>query len=284
MGTKTKKGEVTSVQEKQNVFEAIPNLEPASLRGCIKTACGGYIRTFQGVPKSLPKKEVHLLGLKHLNTAVLSQVPTRQTLSPNVPDRIKIALLKQEYENQKRHLAMKDNYTDFREKRQIKDEELLRTNTELSKSTADKGMMKELLVEEQKLTRQLQEDGRKQQAVVEELLRKDLWNREQKLLRGAVKKKNPGVIQHLRNQVIKEEGVLAKQDMQEPQHLGKLLLRKQEYIEEQQITALGNCQLGTGMAGSPGTGTQRFQTQHFPIRAVFLPLDFKSPELFFGMS
>ena len=88
MGSKTKKGEVTSVQEKQNVFEAIPNLEPASLRGCIKTACGGYIRTFQGVPKSLPKKEVHLLGLKHLNTAVLSQVPTRQTLSPNVPDRI----------------------------------------------------------------------------------------------------------------------------------------------------------------------------------------------------
>ena len=27
--------------------------------------------------------------------------------------------------------------------------------------------------------------------------------------------------------------------------------------------------------------TQRFQTQHFPIRAVCLPLDFKSPVLFF---
>ena len=106
-------------------------------------------------------------------------------------------------------------------------------------------MMKELLVEEQTLTRQLQEDGRKQQAVVEELLRKDLWNREQKLLRGAVKKNNHGVIQHLRKQVIKEEGVIAQQDMQEPQHLGNLLVRKQEYIEEQQITALGNCLLGT---------------------------------------
>ena len=29
---------------------------------------------------------------------------------------------------------------------------------------------------------------------------------------------------------------------------------------------------------------QRFQTQHFPIRAVFLPLNLKSPVLFFGMS
>ena len=67
---------------------------------------------------------------------------------------------------------------------------LLRTNTELSKSTEDKEMMKELLVEEQTLTRQLQEDGRKQQAVVEELLRKDLWNREQKLLRGSEKEQS----------------------------------------------------------------------------------------------
>ena len=187
-------------------------------------------------------------------------MPTRQTRSLNVPDRIKIALLKQEYENQKYHLAMKDNYTDFREKHfknehQIKDEELLRTNTELSKSTAEKERMERLLVAEQKLTRQLQEDGRKQQAVVEELLRKDLWNREQKQLREAVKEKNHGVIQDLRVQVIKGEGAIAQQDMQKPHHLGKLLVRKQEYTEEQQISALGNCQVGTVVAGGTGTGS-----------------------------
>ena len=111
VGKQGKIGEVTGVQEKQrntNVSESIPNLEPP--RGCIKTGHGEYIRTFQGVPKSLPKKEVNLLGLKHLNTTGLSQVPTRKTLSPNVPDRIKIALLKQEYENQKRHGAAQDKH------------------------------------------------------------------------------------------------------------------------------------------------------------------------------
>ena len=38
---------------------------------------------------------------------------------------------------------------------------------------------------------------------------------------------------------------------------------------------------GAGIHISYYISAQRFQTQHFPIRAIFLPLNFKSPVLFF---
>ena len=213
---------------------------------------GDYFSKLQEAPKFLPHQEVDKFEHKHLGSGGLSQVPTRQTLSPYIPHNTKIALFKQEIENQKQHLAMKDNYIDFRKKHfknelKIKDEELLRTNIELIKAIGEKGRMKELLVEEQKATRQLQEEGRKQQAVVEELLRKDLWNQEQKLLREAEIKKKNNVIQNLTKHGNEEESVIDQQHMLEQQ-----LVSTQEYIEEQQFHAPINCQLGLGVAGSHG--------------------------------
>lgn len=228
--------------------------EPASLVGCIKTACGDYIRTIPGFPKFLPSQEGDTFGL---SSSGLSQVPKRQTLSQNIPHKTKLALFEQEIENQKQHLAMKSNYIDFREEHfknehKIKNEELLRTIDELSESKGDKEKIKKVLVEEQKISSQLQEDERKQQAVVEELIRKDLWNREQKLLREAENKKKPNVIQHLRKQEEKSVILIAHQDLQEQQHLGQPLLRKQKFIEEQHVTAPLSCQGDVVVAGSPG--------------------------------
>ncbi len=47
------------------------------------------------------------------------------------------------------------------------------------------------------------------------------------------------------------------------------------------MSPLYDCHVDTRQGGTVRDRSQRFQTQHFPIRAVFLPLDFKSPELFF---
>lgn len=257
-GTLDTKTVVYGAKQMETILsKSFPNTEPASLVGCIKTACGDFIRTIPGFPKFLPNREVDTFGLKHLSSSGLSQVPTRQTLSQNIPHKTKIALFEQEIENQKQHLAMKSNYIDFREEHfknehKIKNEELLRTIDELSESKGDKEKIKKVLVEEQKISSQLQEDERKQQAVVEELIRKDLWNREQKLLREAENKKKPNVIQHLRKQEEKSVILIAHQDLQEQQHLGQPLLRKQKFIEEQQITAPLSCQGDVVVAGSPG--------------------------------
>ena len=164
---------------------------------------------------------------------------SHKNASQNVQDKTKTMLCKKEIDIQVCQIASKDSYLcqqekAFKNEMQTKQKELDKKKAELDVSNQENNDLKELLSKQQIRNRQLQEEQKNRQAVIEQLMLKDQrdWEEQQQQAKKGNKNKYSNIQDHLGRQsslppLSEEEGQIEGELHNKEKSLQEEQLRKQ---------------------------------------------------------